>query len=237
VIHVGQVEGAVAEIGGEARDGGELQVAIVAVGHEAGRKIAREGELLGDFLAGDAERGALLVDAVAAERRTQAEFGDLGRLGDDVDDAAHGVGAVHGGTRSAHDFHALHAFERHRDIHIVMPGLRVVEAHAVEQHQRLAEARAADGEIALHAVGRAFGEVERRVQLEQIHQGVEHKALTARGKHADGAVDLFQRHGLEGSRDDHGVALLRRLLGEGEYRCKRRALRMTRASSAWGWRR
>src|ERR1017187_2044135 len=61
-----------------------------------------------------------------------------------------------------------------------MPGLRVVEAHAVEQHQRLAEARAADGEI-----------------------------------------DLFERHGFEGPGDDHGVALLRHLLGESEYRCKR----------------
>src|ERR1035441_4019323 len=102
-----------------------------------------------------------------------------------------------------------------------MPGLRVVEAHAVEQHQRLAEARAADGEIALHAVGRAFFEVERRVQLEQIRQRVEHQRLAARRKHADGAVDLFERHGFEGPGDDHGVALPRQLLGEGEDRGKR----------------
>src|ERR1035437_9907095 len=102
-----------------------------------------------------------------------------------------------------------------------MPGLRVVEAHAVEQHQRLAEARAADGEIALHAVGRAFFPGERRGQLEEIPQRVEHQRLAARRKHPDGAVDLFERHGFEGPGDDHGVALLRHLLGEGEYRCKR----------------
>ena len=196
----------------------KLEIAIVAVGPEAGRKIAREGELLGHLLAGDAERGALLVDAIAAECRAQAEFGDGGRLGDDVDHAAHGVGAVEGGARSAHHFDALHAFERHRDIHVVMPGLRVVEAHAVEQDEGLTEARAADGEVHLHAVGRAFGEVERRVQLEQVHQRVEHQALAAHRKHADGAVDLFERHGLKGAGDDHGVVPFGRLLGEGEYR-------------------
>src|ERR1039458_1491696 len=76
-------------------------------------------------------------------------------------------------------------------------------------------------EIALHAVGRAFGEVERRVQLEQIDQRVEHQALAARRKHANGAVDLFERHGLVSSGDHHGVTLLRLLLGEGEYGGKR----------------
>src|ERR1022692_4969577 len=70
VVHVGEVERAVAEIRGEARDRGELQVAIVAVGLETGRKIAREGYLFGHLAAGDPERGALLVDAVAAQRRT-----------------------------------------------------------------------------------------------------------------------------------------------------------------------
>jgi hypothetical protein len=221
VVHVGQVEGAVAEIGGKASDGGELQVAIITICHEAGREIAREGELLGHLFEGDAERGALLVDAVAAERRAQAEFGDGGRLGDDVDDATHGVGAIHGGTRPAHHFDAIHTFERHGDIHVVVAGLRVVDAHAVEQHEGLAEARAADGKIALHPVRRAFLQVERGVELEQIRQGIKHQALAARREHADGAVDLFQRHGLIGSSDDHGIVTFGRLLGEGECRQKR----------------
>ena len=49
VVHVGEVEGAVAEVGGKAGDGGEIEIAVVAVGAEAGRKIAREGELLGEL--------------------------------------------------------------------------------------------------------------------------------------------------------------------------------------------
>src|ERR1035441_10657241 len=96
-------------------------------------------------------------------------------------------------------------------------GLRIVEAHPVEQHQRLAEACAADGEIGLHAAGRAFLEVERRVQLEKVHQGVDRQGLAADRKHADRAVQLLQRHRLEGSGDHHGFALLGRLLGAGEY--------------------
>ena len=209
MVHVGQVERAVAEVGRQARDGGELQIAIVAVGLEAGGKIARERELLGELLACDPERGALLVDAVAAERGAQAEFGIRRRRGDDVDHAAHGVRAVERGARSAHHLDALDAFERHRDIHVVVAGLHVVEPHAVEQHQRLAEARAADREVGLHAVRRAFGEVERRVQLQQVRQRIEHQALAAHRKHADGAVDFLQRHRLEGAGHDHGFALLR----------------------------
>ena len=46
--------------------------------------------------------------------------------------------------------------ERHRDIHIVMAGLRVAQPLAVEQHQRLREGAAADREVGLHAIGRAL---------------------------------------------------------------------------------
>src|SRR5580765_6491172 len=42
MIHVRQIERAVAEVGRQTRDGGELQIAIVAVGLETGRKIASE---------------------------------------------------------------------------------------------------------------------------------------------------------------------------------------------------
>ena len=38
------------------------------------------------------------------------------------------------------------------------------------------------------------------------------RALLARGEHADGAIDLFERHGLEGAGDDDGF-MRRRLLG------------------------
>ena len=80
----------------------------------------------------------------------------------------------------AQHFDAGDRFERHRDIQIVVAGLHVVHAHAVEQDQRLAEAGAADREVGLDAVGRALAEVERRVEPEQVHQSVEHQPVVAR---------------------------------------------------------
>src|ERR1039458_6386456 len=160
VVHVGEVERSVAYIGGEAGGGDELEIAVVAVGFEAGGEIAGERNFFGELFAQDAEREALLIDAVVAEGGAEAEFGNGGWRGDDIDDAADGVRAIERGTGAAHDFNALDVFERHRDIHVGVAGLRVAEAHAVEQDEGLAEAGAADGEIGLHAIGRALLEVE-----------------------------------------------------------------------------
>ena len=95
----------------------------------------------GELAEGAGERDALLVDAVIADGGAEAEFGGFRRLGDDVDDAAGRVGAVHGGARAAHHLDARDGIERDGNIHIVMAGLGVVEALAVEQDERLAEAR------------------------------------------------------------------------------------------------
>ena len=73
---------------------------------------------------------------------------------------------------------------------------------------------------ALHAVGRALLEVERRIQSEEIHQRVDHQALAAGREHADGAVDLLERQRLVGAGDHDGLVLLGLLLSEGEYRSK-----------------
>ena len=45
--------------------------------------------------------------------------------------------------------------QRHGDIHVVMAGLRVVQPHAVQQHQRLGVAGAANRKVVLNAIGRA----------------------------------------------------------------------------------
>jgi hypothetical protein len=71
--------------------------------------------------------------------------------------------------------------ERHRDIHIVVAGLRVAQALAVEQHQRLGEGAAAYRKVGLHAIGRAFLKIERRVGAQQVDQRVEHQAVGAPG--------------------------------------------------------
>ena len=46
---------------------------------------------------------------------------------------------------------ALHGVERNRDVAVVMARLRVVQAHAVDEHEHLTEVGAAHGEVGLHA--------------------------------------------------------------------------------------
>ena len=52
------------------------------------------------------------------------------------------------------------------------PGLDVVQPQSIEQDQRLAETAAADGQIALDAVGRTLTQIERRIEFQQIGEGV-----------------------------------------------------------------
>ena len=100
-----------------------------------------------------------------------------------------------------------------------MAGLRVVEAQPVEQHERLAEAGAADGEVALHAVGRAGAQVERGIEPQEAGDGGRERALVFLERDdAHGAVGLFERNGLISAGDHHHVAPRRSLLGEQRQR-------------------
>ena len=66
-----------------------------------------------------------------------------GTRGDDVDDAAHRVVAVEARARPVDHLDAIDALERHaRPIHPAAE--RIVERHAVDQHQRAADAARAD---------------------------------------------------------------------------------------------
>ena len=87
-----------------------------------------------------------------------------------VDHAADGIRTVHGRTRPLQDLDPLHGVERHRHVEIMVPGLRVIQAQAVEQDQRLAEGCSPDRHVALHQVGRPLPEIERRIQPEKIRQ-------------------------------------------------------------------
>ena len=98
--------------------------------------------------------------------------------------------------------------ERHRDVHVVMPRLHVVEALPVEQDERLAETRAADREVGLDAVGRTLAQVERGVEAQQVGERVEDEDRVARRQDADGAVDFFERERLVRAGHDDGLALL-----------------------------
>lgn len=100
-------------------------------------------------------------------------------------------------------------------IHIVMTGLRIIEAEAIEQHEGLAIAGAADGDVALHAIGRTLLKIERGIKVEEVGDAVDEEQLVRNGQHDDGAIDFVQHDGL-GFTGDHDRIVLR---GLGQTEC------------------
>ena len=58
--------------------------------------------------------------------------------------------------------------ERNRDVAVVMARLGIVQAHAIDEHQHLAEVRAAHGEVGLHAGDPPHPNVNRCRQSQHI---------------------------------------------------------------------
>ena len=87
---------------------------------------------------------------------------------DHVDRAAEGVGTEERRARSVQDLDALDGVERHRNVAVVMARLRVVQTHAVDEHEHLTEVRAAHGEVGLHAADAAHPHVDRRRQSQHV---------------------------------------------------------------------
>ena len=137
VIHVGHGEVRGAPGAGETGGGCQLQVAVIAIGDESRGKIAGERKLLRNGAEDAGQRPLLLIDAVIAHRRPQAQFRGCRRLGNHVDDAAHGIRAIHRGAGTVHHFDARHRIERHGDVHVVMAGLRIVQPQPVQQYESL----------------------------------------------------------------------------------------------------
>ncbi len=133
---------------------------VVAMRREPGRlvELARHDVL--HRLGVEADRGGGLDQAVLPD----GEVGGEARAGpprDDVDGAADGIGAVHRRAAAEQDLDPLDVEQRDRNVAVVVARLGVVEAGAVDQHQRLAEAGAADGEVGLDAARRRVREPPR----------------------------------------------------------------------------
>ena len=105
-----------------------------------------------------------------------------GWLGEEVDGAADGVGAVEGGAGAVEDVDAGDGVEGDGDVEVEVAGLGVVDAEAVEEDEGLLEGGAADGEVGLDAVGGAGLEVEGGVLAEVVDDGVGEQGLVARGR-------------------------------------------------------
>jgi hypothetical protein len=150
------------------------------------------------------EGGAeVLLDGVVASAAGAGDEGEAGgwRLGEEIDGAADGVGAVKRRSRSVEDVDAGYGVEGDRDVKVEVAGFGVVDAEAVEEDEGLLEGGAAEGEVGLNAVWGAGLEVEGGVLAEEVDDGVCREGLVARGDEVDGAIAFGEWEGLEGGGD------------------------------------
>jgi len=87
--------------------GGNRQVAIVAIGHEAIRELSRQAELFVEGAGEQRHRARFLVGAEVADARAEMQLRVLGLPGDEVDCASHSVRPIECGAGSPQDLDAL----------------------------------------------------------------------------------------------------------------------------------
>ncbi len=179
---------------------------VIAIRREACRSVELAGEHVLDRLCRQADRGRALDQVVLAEGDVGGEA-RTGPPGDDVDGAADGVGAVDGRPAAQQDLDALDVEQRHRHVAVVVPRLGVVEPGAVDQHQRLAEGGAADGEVGLDAPRSALAHLDAGHQAQRVDRGGDGQAgEVLAGQDDDRAAEAAERVGRDGSGDDDGLA-------------------------------
>ena len=97
----------------------------------------------------------------------------------------------------------LDLVERDRDVAVVMSRLRVVEAHAVDEHERLAERGAAQREVRLHAAVAACGDVEPAREPQRVGERAHGQRLDPLARdHVQRAPQLREARRLGAAGDD-----------------------------------
>ena len=168
---VAQRDAGRADVRGDLRVDAQVVEAAVRVVGRAGRETVavepRYTEVELGRACGDAAVHAGLARVVVAVADFRRPALACAAARDHVDDAADRVRAVEGRARALHDLDALD--ERRRDVlQRGEPDGARVDAHAVDQHQRVIALRAADehrGRLPRPAVAR---EVEARVEAQQV---------------------------------------------------------------------
>ncbi len=145
----------------------------------------------------------MLLDGAVAASTCAADDGETGGgwLGEEVDGAADGVGAVESRSRAVEDVDAGDGVEGNRDVEVEVAGFGVVDAEAVEEDEGLLEGGAAEGEVGLDAVGGAGLQVEGGVLTEEVDDGVRDERLVAGRDEIDGSVAFGEGQGFEGGGD------------------------------------
>jgi len=122
---------------------------------------------------------------------------------DDVDGAAKRVRAEERRTGPKQHLDALDVVQRDGEIAVVMPGLGVVQTNAVEQHQRLTEASAADREIGLHVRTPGAHVNAGREPQHVFNRPNRQSGDVVPGQEPHRAPEAVERHRLRGAADDN----------------------------------
>ncbi|MNN01642.1 hypothetical protein D3C81_1142680 [compost metagenome] len=112
--------------------------------------VQRQAEAAADRSAGHRRQHVAIARAGIATQRSHAMPLWLGLAGDDVDHAAHGLGAVERRHGATDQFDALHLVDRHPAVLVIRVADHVVgggNAPAVDQHQRVPILHAADADV------------------------------------------------------------------------------------------
>ena len=110
-----------------------------------------------------------------------------GRGGDEVDDSAECIGPVQSGAGAFENLDGVHGLERDGEIEIVVRGLSIVDAEAVDEDEGLSEAAAAKNYIGLSAACTALLDECRAVVTEEIERGLDQEEVWLDREDLDGA--------------------------------------------------
>ena len=132
--------------------------------------------------------------------------------GEKVDRAAQRVRSVQGRSSAVQDLNRVHGFERDRQIEIMVRSLAIVDAEAVQEHQRLLEAAASQRQIGLRATGATLFEEDRGIAALWVERRGQRKRILPKRQNQYGAGRLGKRHWRRRTQNHHRLGLhLRRI--------------------------
>ncbi len=141
----------------------------------------------------------------------------IGRSGEKVHHAAQCIDAMECRSRAFKRLDRIDGVHRQRQIEIVVRGLRIVDAEAVEQHQRLLETAAAHDDVGLPAARAALLKKNRGVFAQKILRRLGGQRLPLHGENIDRTLGLGKRYRRGRPQNDH--SLCGRLHGRFRRRC------------------
>ena len=99
----------------------------------------------------------------------------------------------------------VHGVERNGQVQVVMRGLAVVDAEAVQQHQRLFECASAQNKVRLTPARATLLKEDRRVLAQQILRRFQREVFGSHRQHQNGGGRLRQRHRDRRAKNHYGL--------------------------------